>query len=202
MEVSDKFQLKRQTFQLAVYYIDAYAIKVGNVKLANYQLLGVTSLFVACKLEVSNIAFTILMNIQEIYYPKVSEFADITDGKCTSNDLFEMEIKIYTKLHWLMNPQTLNSWANLFMLQWDRYVDANPLRLYILNYCSQDSTSSAQRGIPKFNSDKNEDYQAFRYVMQVLDLMLLDTGVYHYQFEHLALSAIIIVLAFNFDICT
>lgn len=52
MEVSDRFQLKRQTFSLTVHYVDSYMLRT-SVKLDNYQLLGVTCLLVACKVEVS-----------------------------------------------------------------------------------------------------------------------------------------------------
>ena len=53
--------------------------------LDQYQLVGITALFIACKLE-------------EIYYPKITEFEEITDNKYTSGDIFEMEIKMFTRM--------------------------------------------------------------------------------------------------------
>ena len=38
-------------------------------------------MLVACKLE-------------EIYFPKISDFVEVTDGKCTEEQMFEIEIQI------------------------------------------------------------------------------------------------------------
>ena len=80
MEVCDRFHLKRQTYHLAVYYTDKYlsSIAKGEQKVDSLQLLGISSLITACKIE-------------EIYFPKFYEFADVTDGKCTVAEIFEME---------------------------------------------------------------------------------------------------------------
>lgn len=75
MEVSDKFQLKKQTYNLAVHYVDTYITRSPDFALDKYQLLGITSLLISCKIE-------------EIYFPKISDFEDVTDGKCTSSEIF------------------------------------------------------------------------------------------------------------------
>lgn len=108
MEVSDKFQLKKQTYNLAVHYVDTYITRSPDFALDKYQLLGITSLLISCKIE-------------EIYFPKISDFEDVTDGKCTSSEIFSMEIQILMKHQWLMNPTTLNNFASYFMLKWDAY---------------------------------------------------------------------------------
>ncbi len=60
--------------------------------------------------------------MEEIYFPKISDFVEVTDGKCTEEQMFEIEIQIVMKLQWLMNPTTLNGWLNIFMMKWDSYV--------------------------------------------------------------------------------
>jgi cyclin E len=60
--------------------------------------------------------------LEEIYFPKISDFVEVTDGKCTEEQMFEIEIQIVMKLQWLMNPTTLNGWLNIFMMKWDSYV--------------------------------------------------------------------------------
>lgn len=68
MEVGEEFMLKRDTIYMSVNYIDRY------LTLANYlvpkselQLIGVASMFLACKVE-------------EVYLPRVNDFALATDG--------------------------------------------------------------------------------------------------------------------------
>jgi cyclin E len=83
-------------------------------------LVGISSLLIACKLE-------------EIYFPRIEEFETLADGKYTANDIFQIEIKILMSLKWLLNPTTMNAWANIFMLKWDHYVLENPLGLAIIS---------------------------------------------------------------------
>jgi len=52
MEVSAEFQLKRDTLYQAVNFVDRYLSTVPNVPKWELQLVGVTALFVACKMEV------------------------------------------------------------------------------------------------------------------------------------------------------
>lgn len=205
MEVSDKFQLKRQTFYLAVHYSDNYLSLAENFPLDSYQLVGITSLLIACKLE-------------EIYFPKISDFEEITDGKCSAAEMFEMEIKILMKLQWLMNPTTLNGWMHIYMVEWDRYSHDNPLGLDMLDQNAPkysqlgfESNSNDQmrqllrephRRLPKFQSDDHDDYMMFRYAAQTVDLMLLDVDSYRFDPRCLSLSSIIVVLGLTFEIFT
>jgi Cyclin, N-terminal domain len=78
-------------------------------------------LLIACKLE-------------EIYFPKIQDFEEITDGKCSSAEIFSMEIQVLMKLQWLINPMTINGYANVFMMNWDRYLRDNPLDLAIIDH--------------------------------------------------------------------
>lgn len=129
--------------------------------------------------------------MEEIYFPKIADFYMITDGKCPPKDIFELEVQILMKLHWLLNPTTLHNWAQIFMLEWDTYATENPLELSLLQssqvthqHFGFDSASilsvklymSAEpRKLPRFLSDEPEDYLLFRLVFQILDLALLDS---------------------------
>ena len=199
MEVSDRFQLKRQTFYLAVHYADTYLSRT-QIRLGQYQLLGVTSLFIACKVE-------------EIYFPKIADFYHITDGKCPPKDIFELEVQILMKLQWLLNPTTLHNWAQIFMLKWDAYATENPLELSLLHFSQVthqrfgfDSASnlsvklflsSEPRKLPRFLSDEPDDYLLFRLAFQVLDLALLDSE--RPPVQSLAVSALLACLALALD---
>ena len=69
MEVCDEFGLKRDTFHLATYYVDLYLTKI-YCKVDDLQLLGASSLLLACKIE-------------EILCPRVKDFVFATDNGFT-----------------------------------------------------------------------------------------------------------------------
>ena len=101
------------------------------------------------------------------------------------------------KLQWLLNPTTINAWANFYMMKWDTYLQENPLSLSLID---SSSSQNSQKRFPRFQSDNHDDYLMFRYVMQVLDLMTLDIDHYQYEFRHLAVSAIVMVLGLTFQV--
>lgn len=66
-EFSDEFLFKRQTYYLAIYYVDLYLTKQKNIPLKDFQLLGATALFMASKFE-------------EINPPRVKDIVFATDN--------------------------------------------------------------------------------------------------------------------------
>jgi cyclin E len=62
MEVSSEFTLKRETYHLAVSYVDRFLERHKNVQKNEFQLVGLACLFLASKIE-------------EIYPPKIADFA-------------------------------------------------------------------------------------------------------------------------------
>ena len=71
MEVSAEFSMKRETFHYSVNYTDRYLEKVHNVPKGELQLIGVTALYIASKME-------------EVFVLKVSDFARATDNGYTT----------------------------------------------------------------------------------------------------------------------
>lgn len=68
IEVCEEFMLKRETLYISVYYIDMYLTKAPYIiPKSELQLIGVTSMLVACKIE-------------EVYIPRINDFALSTDG--------------------------------------------------------------------------------------------------------------------------
>lgn len=51
IEVTHSFHFKRETFYLAVNYVERYLMKQENVEVSRFQLLGVTAIFIAHKCE-------------------------------------------------------------------------------------------------------------------------------------------------------
>lgn len=79
MEVCEVYHLRRVTYHLAVDYLDRYLSIRPGVPKTQLQLLGVSCLFIASKLE-------------EIYPPKLSEFSYVCDGACTDEQILSCEI--------------------------------------------------------------------------------------------------------------
>ena len=70
----------RETLYMAVNYVDRYLSRQSTpTRKSELQLIGVSALFFAAKLE-------------EIYPPKLAEFAYVTDSACTEMEMREMEL--------------------------------------------------------------------------------------------------------------
>lgn len=101
-EVSEVYQLHRETYYLALDYFDRYLSVQNEVGKQQLQLVGITCLFIAAK-------------VQEIYPPKVSDFAYVTDGACTDQQILTKELVILKSLGWNLNSMTVNSWLTIYM---------------------------------------------------------------------------------------
>lgn len=101
-EVSEVYQLHRETYYLAMDYFDRYLSVQSEIGKQQLQLVGITCLFIAAKM-------------QEIYPPKVSDFAYVTDGACTEKDILTKELVIMKFLKWNLNSITVNSWLTVYM---------------------------------------------------------------------------------------
>ena len=87
---------------------------------------GITCLIIAAKIE-------------EIYPPKLQEFAYVTDGACSEEEILSMELVILKGLNWGLSPMTPNSWVKLYLqvTQANYIVDingANPPGIYLQNF--------------------------------------------------------------------
>ena len=51
MEVCSELTLKRETFHLAVNYVDRFLSRNASVKKEEYQLIGLTCMYIAAKSE-------------------------------------------------------------------------------------------------------------------------------------------------------
>ncbi|KAM3960844.1 cyclin E [Aphomia sociella] len=101
-EVCEVYKLHRETFHLTVDYIDRYLSNTEDVQKGRLQLIGITCLFIAAKVE-------------EVYPPKIGEFAYVTDGACTTEEILMEELLILKILSWSITPITINSWLNIYM---------------------------------------------------------------------------------------
>ncbi|XP_028257309.1 G1/S-specific cyclin-E1 isoform X2 [Parambassis ranga] len=102
MEVSEVYKLHRETYHLAQDYFDRFMATQRNVFKSTLQLIGITCLFIAAKVE-------------EMYPPKIHQFAYVTDEACTEDEILSMEVIIMKELNWSLSPQTPISWLNVYM---------------------------------------------------------------------------------------
>lgn len=159
MEVCEVYKLQRETFYLGIDMYERFMAAHTNIHKEHLQKIGVTCLFAAAKLE-------------EIYPPKVSEFAYVTDGACNVDDMLSLEISIYKSLGWrLNNTITVNNWVSTF-LQLDSTIAHRSIQ------------SQKDFHLPTFSRHE------FVAVMQLLDLCTLDISSRQFSPSCLAAAAI------------
>uniref|UniRef100_A0A670K6W1 Cyclin E2 n=1 Tax=Podarcis muralis TaxID=64176 RepID=A0A670K6W1_PODMU len=152
LEVCEVYTLHRETFYLAQDFFDRFMLTQKNLNKTMLQLIGITTLFIASKLE-------------EIYAPKLQEFAYVTDGACSEDDIIRMELIILKALKWELCPVTIISWLNLY-LQVDALKDVPKVLL------------------PQYSQEK------FIEIAQLLDLCILDVNSLDFQYRILAAAAL------------
>ncbi|XP_053414961.1 G1/S-specific cyclin-E2 isoform X2 [Nycticebus coucang] len=103
--------------------------------------------------------------LEEIYAPKLQEFAYVTDGACSEEDILRMELMILKALNWELCPVTVISWLNLF-LQVDALKDAPKVLL------------------PQYSQE------TFIQIAQLLDLCILAIDSLEFQYRILAAAAL------------
>ncbi|XP_002162252.2 G1/S-specific cyclin-E1 isoform X1 [Hydra vulgaris] len=159
IEVCEVYRLHRETFYLAVDYVDRFLSTQKNIAKTRLQLVGVTAIFVASKME-------------EIYPPKLSEFAFVTDGACTDEEILQQEMILLSALNWHLCPVTPICWL----------------------------TSYLQIANRKLRQEKQEIDESFHLpqfsgihlarVTELVDLCCLDTGYLQFSYSIIAASAL------------
>jgi len=155
VEVCEVYRLHRETFYLAVDFIDRFLGVAPAVPKNRLQLIGVTCLFIGAKIE-------------EIYPPKLQEFAYVTDGACNEEEILQMELMILKGLNWGLSPMTPNAWMRMYLQTW--HGSKEP--------ADESFSLPAYSGLP------------FSRVMQLLDLSMLDVGSLEFPYSVLATSAL------------
>ncbi|XP_053127346.1 G1/S-specific cyclin-E1 [Hemicordylus capensis] len=152
MEVCEVYKLHRETFYLAQDFFDRFMATQHNIVKTLLQLIGISSLFIAAKLE-------------EIYPPKLRQFAYVTDGACREEEILSMELIIMKALNWNLSPLTVVSWLNIYM------------QVAYLN-------EIYEALLPQYPQ------QIFVQIAELLDLCVMDVGCLEYTYGVLAASAV------------
>ncbi|CAL1532746.1 unnamed protein product [Lymnaea stagnalis] len=155
-EVCEVYRLHKETFTLALDFVDRYLSVTKDVPKTQLQLLGISALFVAAKLE-------------EIYPPKVTEFAYVTDSACSEQDIIRQEMIIVKGLKWNLSPMTTNAWLGVY-----------------LQVANMDHITDQELGFvfPQFST------HAYIQISRLCDLSLLDVGSLQFRYSVIAASAL------------
>lgn len=92
VEVHNKFELMPETLYLTINIVDRY-LTTKKVSRRELQLLGISSMLIACKYE-------------EIWAPEVNDFVCISDNAYLREQVLVMEKSILTKLGWFLTVPT------------------------------------------------------------------------------------------------
>lgn len=155
IEVHNRFKLLPDTLFLSVIIFDRYMSLVHNIKKKRLQLIGVTSLLLACKYE-------------EIFSPEVRDFVCILDRAYEREDLMEQENEMMKKLKFEVTFPTSLKYYEILRIEFgigDEYYDYGCflLELTLLdsrfsNYSQGVIASSVCFMLLKFKDDKNENF--------------------------------------------
>ncbi|XP_023166264.2 G1/S-specific cyclin-E [Drosophila hydei] len=175
IEVCEVYKLHRETFYLAVDYLDRYLHVARQVQKTHLQLFGITCLFVAAKVE-------------EIYPPKICEFAYVTDGACTERDILQHEKLLLQAINWDICPITATAWLGVYM-----QLNVSNRTPAAFSQIGRQARSTTQAGAASTCDDAfiYPQFSAYEFVQtsQLLDLCTLDVGMANYPYSILAAAA-------------
>lgn len=180
IEVCEVYKLHRETFYLAVDYLDRYLHVARHVQKTHLQLFGITCLFVAAKVE-------------EIYPPKISEFAYVTDGACTERDILQHEKLLLQTINWDICPITVTAWLGVYMQL--NVNNRTPASFAQIGRQARAETAAATADAAAAADSDDAfiypQFSAYEFVQtsQLLDLCTLDVGMANYPYSILAAAA-------------
>jgi hypothetical protein len=104
-EIAYAYRLHRETWHLACEYMDRFMSCVKQqMKVDRLQLIGMTALFLAAKVE-------------EIYPPKLKELASHMENYSNNNEdaISDFELFMLKTLSWEISPVTANTWLMTYL---------------------------------------------------------------------------------------
>jgi hypothetical protein len=191
MEVCSEFTLKRETFHLAMSYVDRFVSNHPCIKKQEFQLVGLSAMYLAAKTE-------------EIYSPKISDFAKAADNGYGIADIREMEKLLLYRLSWRVFPGTAYNYTSWLMTQWDSYIEYhfgcvkfnNPKDFEDLPSIERkEQTKLFEQRFIAFKYSNQYAYKRYRETMQILDVSCLDSHVLKLSPRKLAAGLLYLTLS-------
>lgn len=169
MQVSSDFLFNRETFQIAINIVDK-TLSTFRVSKNVLQLVGLAALIIGSKIE-------------ELYPPKVSDFAQMAGHAYSHIEIHAMERKVLRCLGWKIMPATLSHWAVWLMTQWDAFVKHSVVEFDI-----------------RFKLEHEYSYKLYRQVTGLLDAVVMDSVSLSISQSKLVAACIYLVL--QREVCT
>ncbi len=198
VEISYAYRLHRETWYLAIEYMDRFlTCSKQQMRVDRLQLIGMTSLFLAAKVE-------------EIYPPKLKELAGHMESYSSNNEdaISQFELFMLKTLNWEISPVTANTWLMTYLqiasinyysiLNQESSIDkihdtkmVMPLNIYKNSNLSKfglNSANSQNGGV----SPIQQQFYLDNYMKSVtlLDLCMFDMESLRFSYSILAASAI------------
>jgi hypothetical protein len=101
LEVAHAFQVGRDTYHMAANYVDRYLANSWGIRPESLQLLAITCLFIAAKIE-------------EVNPPQAILYAEATDNTFCAQDIVDFEGQILDTLQWNLLPDTVIAWVKYY----------------------------------------------------------------------------------------
>lgn len=149
-EVSEDLWFCRDTFHMACNYVDRYLQLSPNIPKDKLQLIGLTCLYIASKME-------------EVQMRNVNDYLSSACNIYTEAEMMKCEIQIITVLDFKLNPPTLNLWANWYMNQWDNFLMSD-------TFVQEHPMIQESKIVAQFKQGNEESYNLYREFMQYLGI--------------------------------
>jgi hypothetical protein len=181
----EQFAYKRDTFYFSIYSIDRYLSKQKNKNLTKNELLiiTITSLALSAKIEEIQIP-----NIKD-YLNCITSINNNEDYKHISiKEIILMEQKFMLEFNWRNNPNTINTWMNWHICQWDLFINS------IDNNYSLLCQEYGEGNIIYFKNKDNESYYNYRIISQFIDFIILNIDCLKFNSQYLIFGCILEIL--------
>ena len=147
-EVSEDLWFCRDTFHMSCNYVDRFLQITPNVAKDQLQLIGLTCLYIASKME-------------EVQMRNVNDYLSSACNIYTEEQMMNCEINIITTLDFKLNPPTLNLWANWYMNQWDNFIMSD-------SFVQEHPMIRDSCIVVQFKQGNEQSYNLYREFMQYL----------------------------------
>lgn len=189
MEVCSELTLKREVFHLAINYCDRYLSRSAGIRKEDYQLIGLTSMYLASKIE-------------EVLPPTISDWSSSADNGYSINSIISMEKTLLRSLDFKTNPATANNWMSWLMTQWDCFIDfhfscvpGNNLKDFDQSPNKKSLKSSYEDRMILFKQANQKAYKRYRETMQILDVSLLHPACLNFIPRYLACGLLYLMIS-------
>lgn len=195
VEISYAYRLHRETFHLALEYMDRFMTCCKQqMRVDRLQLIGMTCLFLAAKVE-------------EIYPPKLKELASHMENYSNNNEdaISQFELFILKTLNWEISPVTANTWLmtyvqiaslNYYSIMNNSAPNDQPLNSHMVMPLNIYKNSNAN----KLNAThQQQQFYIKNYMKSVtlLDLCMFEMDSMRFSYSILAASALYHMLCYS-----